>query len=223
MKILCDNTISAHQDQIRILEDLAAKWKRQITFEESTVPEDLNLLSEADLALIFILLPNNRKKIRQYLECGRELRMPYTFLTDQMQVSENIRKVLLPIGFLEEEVGKAQYAAAFGRFCGAEITIVQPNDYGSRAEKNIQKSIELFDKFELKYQIVKGKKDSFKIEQEAALMATDLQADILIMSSSRDYGLDDILFGPKELHVIQKAHIPVMLVNPRKDLYSLCD
>lgn len=223
MKILCDNTISAHQDQIRILEDLAAKWKRQITFEESAVPEDLNLLSEADLALIFILLPNNRKKIRQYLECGRELRMPYTFLTDQMQVSENIRKVLLPIGFLEEEVGKAQYAAAFGRFCGAEITIVQPNDYGSRAEKNIQKSIELFDKFELKYQIVKGKKDSFKIEQEAALMATDLQADILIMSSSRDYGLDDILFGPKELHVIQKAHIPVMLVNPRKDLYSLCD
>lgn len=223
MKIICDNTISASQDQLQILENLAAKWNRQITFEEGTMPEDLSLLSEADLALVFIILPNNKKRIRQYLENGRELRMPYTFLTDQMQMPENIQKVLLPIGFLEEEVGKAQYAAAFGRFCGAEITIVQPNDYGSRAEKNIQKSIELFDKFGLRYQIVKGKKDSFKIEQEAASMAADLQADILIISSSRDYGLDDILFGPKEQHVIQKAHIPVMVINPRKDLYSLCD
>ncbi len=223
MKIICDNTITAKQEQLQILESLATKWNRQITIEQGAVPEDLSLLSEADLALIFLILPNNRKKIRQYLECARELRMPYTFLTDQMQMPQNVRKVLLPIGFLEEEVGKAQYAAAFGRFCGAEITIVQPNDYGSRAEKNIQKSIELFDKFELNYNIVKGKKDSFKIEQEAASMATNLQADILIMSSSRDYGLDDILFGPKEQHVIQKSHIPVMLVNPRKDLYSLCD
>lgn len=223
MKIICDNTISASQEQLQILENLAAMWKRQITLEESAVPEDVSLLSEADLALVFIILPNHKKRIRQYLENARELRMPYTFLTDQMQMPENIRKVLLPIGYLEEEVGKAQFAAAFGRFCGAGITIVQPNDYGSRAEKNIQKSIELFDKFGLSYQIVKGKKDSFKIEQEAASMAADLQADILIMSSSRDYGLDDILFGPKEQHVIQKAHIPVMLVNPRKDLYSLCD
>ena len=133
MKIICDNTISASQEQLQILENLAAMWKRQITLEESAVPEDVSLLSEADLALVFIILPNHKKRIRQYLENARELRMPYTFLTDQMQMPENIRKVLLPIGYLEEEVGKAQFAAAFGRFCGAGITIVQPNDYGSRA------------------------------------------------------------------------------------------
>jgi len=35
--------------------------------------------------------------------------------------------------------------------------------------------------------------------------------------------LDDILFGPPERKAIQRALVPVMLVNPREDLFSLCD
>jgi len=46
---------------------------------------------------------------------------------------------------------------------------------------------------------------------------------MIIVSASRDYGLDDILFGPKEYHVVKKSDIPVLLVNPRGDLYALCD
>jgi hypothetical protein len=45
---------------------------------------------------------------------------------------------------------------------------------------------------------------------------------MLIISASRDYGLDDIFFGPKELKVIRQSPVPVMVINPRKDLYTLC-
>ena len=66
------------------------------------------------------------------------------------------------------------------------------------------------------------RKDSFKIEKEAMKKAVELQAGLLMISASRDYGMDDILFGPKEQKVISKSTVPVMVINPRKDLYTLC-
>ena len=42
-------------------------------------------------------------------------------------------------------------------------------------------------------------------------------------AASREYGLDDWLFGPPEQYVICHSPVPVMLVNPRADLFSLCD
>ena len=59
--------------------------------------------------------------------------------------------------------------------------------------------------------------------QEASERQRDFQHDLLILTASRDYGLDDILFGPPERKAIQRALVPVMLVNPREDLFSLCD
>jgi nucleotide-binding universal stress UspA family protein len=81
----------------------------------------------------------------------------------------------------------------------------------------------LFDKFDFKYTLEKATKDSFKVEKESVQVAEVLHAGMIIVSASRDYGLDDILFGPKEYHVLKKTTIPVLLVNPRGDLYALCD
>ena len=61
------------------------------------------------------------------------------------------------------------------------------------------------------------------MEAESIQEAEKEQAGMIIVSASRDYGLDDILFGPKEYHVVKKSDIPVLLVNPRGDLYALCD
>ncbi len=129
----------------------------------------------------------------------------------------------MPVNFLEEEVEKAQFASAFGRFCGSEIKILLANDYGSKAATNAERMKLLFDKFEFKYELQKGTKDSFKVEQEAIQVAENEKAGLIIISASRDYGLDDIIFGPKELHLVKKSTLPLLIVNPRGDLYALCD
>jgi nucleotide-binding universal stress UspA family protein len=109
-----------------------------------------------------------------------------------------------------------------GRFLNAEILLMPANDYGSRAKNNADSIKTLLEKFGLSYQMVEAKKDSFKVEIEAAKKAEELAADMILISSSRDYGIDDIIFGPKELSVIKKSKVPVMIINPRKDLYTLC-
>lgn len=179
---------------------------------------------EADEAsFLFIQLPNGQtNNIRRLLNDCRELRIPYLFYKDLFNPLD-LTKVILPIGFLEEELEKAQFAVAFGRFCSSEVKMLLANDYGSKAATNAAKMQELFDKFDFNYTLDKATKDSFKVEAESIQVAEKEQAGMIIVSASRDYGLDDILFGPKEYHVVKKSPVPVLLVNPRGDLYALCD
>jgi len=194
-----------------------------IIFRDSKSGILSSICEELEVSFLFIqLLEGKTKSIRAMLSDCRELRIPYLFYKDSFGALD-LTKVILPIGFLEEELEKAQFAAAFGRFCGSEIQMLLANDYGSKAASNAHKMSGLFDQFDFKYTLDKADKDSFKVETESIQVAENEQAGIIIVSTSRDYGLDDILFGPKEYHVVKKSNVPVLLVNPRGDLYALCD
>jgi len=96
-------------------------------------------------------------------------------------------------------------------------------DYGTKALKNAQKILDIFSKFNFDYKVVNGKSDSFKIDKESVMIGNSENAGLIIVSASREYGLDDVIFGPKELHLVKKSNVPLLLINPRDDLYALCD
>ncbi len=176
-----------------------------------------------EVSFLFIQLIENRaRKIQQLLNACRELRIPYMLYKNSFEKLLT-EKILLPVNFLEEELKKAQFASAFGRFCNSEIHILQANDYGTKAATNVVRMQELFNKFDLKVQVEKAKDDSFKVDKEAVNKAIELKAGLIIVTASREYGLDDIFFGPREQHLIRKSFIPLLIVNPRADLYALCD
>lgn len=183
----------------------------------------VDVCEQLDASFLMLQLTDHKfGTIKQLLKNCRDLRIPYLFFKPEFPQLD-LRKVILPIGFLEEELEKAQFASAFGRFCDSEIHMLLANDYGTKAKMNAEKMSTLFDKFELIYNVQKAKKDSFKVEMEATEVAILEKAGLIIVSASRDYGLDDIIFGPKELHVVRKSELPVLLINPRGDLYALCD
>jgi hypothetical protein len=192
-------------------------------FIKSDASSIVEICETKEVAFLFIQLADEQPKtVRRLLKDCRDLRIPYLFWKASF-TTLNLEKVILPVGFLEEELEKAQFASAFGRFCGSEIRILLANDYGSKAATNAEKMIDLFNKFDFVYTLTKATKDSFNIEMESIQVAENECAGIIIVSASRDYGLDDILFGPKEYKVLKKSSIPVLLVNPRGDLYALCD
>ena len=96
-------------------------------------------------------------------------------------------------------------------------------DYGSKAERNVNAICGLLDTLHLNYDVREGHKDSMGIEREVVMAAGESGMGMAIVSASREYGLDDIIFGPKERKIIRLAKVPVMLINPRGDLYALCD
>ena len=172
---------------------------------------------------------NNRRAIQRCLDDCRDERRPYVFITPTMNI-KTLRRLLVPVSMLEEETYKAEICTYLARHTGAHIILLRAHDYGSHAQQNVNRIITHIRKINerlaetpITYEVVEARKDSFSLVKEASERQRDFCHDLLILTASRDYGLDDILFGPPERHAIQRSLVPVMLVNPREDLFSLCD
>ena len=172
---------------------------------------------------------NSPRAIQQVLNECRELRKPYVVITPSMREVTAIRRILVPVSRLEEEIYKAEICTYLARKTGAHIILLQAHDYGSRARQNVGKMVTHIKAVSertdtpISYEIVEASKDSSKVNREAAERQRDFVPDLILLTASREYGLDDLFFGPQERHVIGRALVPVMLVNPREDLFSRCD
>ena len=173
---------------------------------------------------------NEKRTIQKHLDDCRDERRPYVFVTNTMTVKP-LHRPLVPVSMLEEETYKAEICTYLARKTGAHIILLQANDYGSHARLNVNRIVTHIKAViertgeQISYEVCMARKDSFSLVREASELPShgDFQHDLLILTASRDYGLDDILFGPPERKAIQRALVPVMLVNPREDLFSLCD
>jgi nucleotide-binding universal stress UspA family protein len=179
-----------------------------------------DVVEQLDASLLVVEL-TNKLSVQTYLDAFRALRIPYLFVRAGQK--PNFEKVALPISFLIEDKEKGPFAAAFGRFFKSQLVIFQPKDYGTKALQNIDAIKTLLDSFQLNYEVRKASKDSNGVEREAANWAASGEAGLVLVSASREYGLDDLLFGSKERKMITRTNVPIMLINPRGDLYTLCD
>ena len=141
--------------------------------------------------------------------------------------SSELTRILVPVSMLEEEVYKAEICTYLARKTGAHLILLRARDYGSKAKQNTQRIITHIQTIaertgeEISYEVQEAKRDSFSFHKD--FHSKEWKHDLLLLTASREYGLDDWLFGPPELYAIRKSKVPVMLVNPRTDLFSLCD
>ncbi len=217
-------------------EQLAKKLSEDMDFELQVKSVDLKgksgeldfnidqidgYVEEKDVAMLVIDLHSNAE-IQRYLNKLRDLRVPYIFVKDGQTI--DLSRVAVPVTFLEEDREKAPFAASLARFMKSHILLYKPNDYGTKAQRNIDSFVTLFSKLEgIDYEIKDSKKRSDGVELQASKDAKKDAVGMVIVSASRDYGLDDLLFGPKERKIVASAEVPIMIINPRADLYALCD
>ncbi len=193
-----------------------------------------------------------RRGVQRVLDACREERRPYVVIKNyelgiKNYSSTNIEDhskfkiqnsklstILVPVTMLEEEVYKAEICTYLARKTGAHLILLRANDYGSKAKRNTQRIITHIQSVAertgtaITYEERVAKGDSFHIHKELPVLSSTLQGGdrgglLILLTASREYGMDDWLFGPPEQYVIRHSQVPVMLVNPRADLFSLCD
>ena len=175
-----------------------------------------------------------RRNIQQVLDACREERRPYVVTTPLASNLSPLTSILVPVTMLEEEVYKAEICTYLARKTGAHLILLRANDYGSKAKRNTQRIIAHIQTIvertgeTITYEERVAKGDSFHIHKELHTYTSlpfreGTGGGLIILTASREYGLDDWLFGPPEQYVIRHSPVPVMLVNPRADLFSLCD
>ena len=173
-----------------------------------------------------------RRNIQQVLDACKEERRPYVVTTPLASNLSPLTSILVPVTMLEEEVYKAEICTYLARKTGAHLILLRANDYGSKAKQNTQRIITHIQAIAertgetITYEERVAKGDSFHIHKELHTIPPlegEARWGLILLTASREYGLDDWLFGPPEQYVIRHSQVPVMLVNPRADLFSLCD
>ena len=178
-----------------------------------------------------------RRSVQRVLDLCREERRPYVVIKDdcsaqqsccsEVQNGSTLSSILVPVTMLEEEVYKAEICTYLARKTGAHLILLRANDYGSKAIQHTQRIITHIQTISertgtsISYEERVAKGDSFHIHKELHNYPADFQ--LILLTASREYGVDDWLFGPPEQYVIRHSKVPVMLINPRADLFSLCD
>ena len=177
----------------------------------------------------------SRRAVQSVLDSCREERRPYVIITPNSHIAQSqncLTSILVPITMLEEEVYKAEICTYLARKTGAHLILLRANDYGSKAIKNTQRIITHIQAIAertgetITYEERVAKGDSFHIHKELHTIPPlegEARWGLILLTASREYGLDDWIFGPPEQYVIRHSQVPVMLVNPRADLFSLCD
>lgn len=190
--------------------------------KKSDLPEKLSDEFEA----IFVIAPAS--KFSAYSKSVTESPIPYLFVNENSVSVPEFKNLILPLDLRKESSESALWGSYFGRFNNSKVIVVAANDKGKHEQKQVTKNVvlskKLFLKFDIPHKIFKGTKSSLRNTFEALDLALSSKSDLLIILGSSTITPLDLLIGLPERKIIKKAiDLPVLVINPRRDNYMLCD
>lgn len=193
-----------------------------ISEKKSYLPEKLS----DDLDAILIIAPS--AKFAYHSKSLAESPIPFLFVNTKGSAVPDYKKLILPLDLRKESSESALWASYFGRFNQAVAIVVAASDKGKEEQKSVTKNVvfskKLFHKFNISHKIYKGTKSSFRNAFEALDLAQSSDSDLLIILGSSTITPLDWIIGLPERKIIEKAdRLPVLVINPRKDNYIMCD
>lgn len=174
-----------------------------------------------------IMLVANAVNFSQYSKCLSESPVPFLFVHPNSQIME-FDQLVQPMDLRKENSDCSLWCSYFGRFNKAEIVVVAANDKSKEGKYNISKNAELtrklYKKFNIKHKLYKGNRSSFRVSFEALDLALASDCNLLVILGSSAVTPVDYLIGLPERKIIKQAgKLPVMVINPRRDNFILCD
>jgi nucleotide-binding universal stress UspA family protein len=181
------------------------------------------MLADDYEAILFVASSAQYKK---YSKAVTGSPVPFLFVNDQLPLSP-FKKIVIPVDLRKENSDSILWGSWFGRFNQSEITVIAANDNGSDAQRQVTRNViqakKLFREFRISHKMIKGEKGSFQNSQEALKFARSNRADLFVLTGSSVITPLDRIIGLPERKIIRNTMIPVLLVNPRRENYILCD
>jgi nucleotide-binding universal stress UspA family protein len=148
-------------------------------------------------------------------------KIPFIVIQEPPSKKEIFKDVVFPLDFKKEGKEKVNWALFLAKYFDVKIHIVAPNLKDSSLQKKLRINInfaeKIFENHNVKYDIQKT--DASRIGEETIEYAKKIDADIVLIMTTKGIGFADYMLGAKEQYIIaNNARIPVMCVNPRTDL-----
>lgn len=212
------------------LADNFIKYIHQTSAYAITPVIEMNYDNEEVMMVIFPQLPTGKINFlneMSFLFRARKLRLPYMVLPQGTKADWKPSHIYIPVRYDRTDKETAIWASYFARFNKSSLTILYANEKETWAVNNTRLNVlfikKMFEELGLPYSIQMSICNSQFIHTDAIKQANKKGDAMVVISTTKNYSIEHYLTGPAELKAIKnRENIPVLCINPRKDLYVLC-
>ncbi len=145
---------------------------------------------------------------------------PFIVVQDPPTDKPSFDKIVFPVNFKTENREKLIWAIYFGKIFNAKVHFVKQEATDKNLVKKVNHNLafarKYLSKYNVEYEIDTAKKSS-TFAQATLNYAKEIEADLMIIMTTKNIGTLDYVMGASEQYIIANtARIPVMCVNPRK-------
>lgn len=199
--------------------------------DTATIVKALPDLVSAIVAVVAVDAKASRRSMlhpRTLLRCYRECRVAYLTVQQPLPAHIHLRQVALSIDYSKESKQKMMWASYFARFNGSTVHALHYDytDSGLRykCESNLRFMQQFFTSVDASFQAQSIVGNRAFIDLESLRYCDSHHYELLIAITTYAKDVLEWFVGTQERRtIVNPYHIPILFLNPREDVYVLCD
>jgi hypothetical protein len=192
---------------------------------QSSLRENMAKLVDSYNAVLIVL---HQSAIKSGLKAFRESTIAFLFVNGSVPEYLRYKNILVPVDCRKASKEASLWPSYLGRFNQSMVHLVYSKETDPDQEKILKNNLSFIQKFfsnlNVRHRLIAGKSSSWGIFNETLNHAPDWNGDVMSFAGSTYISLIDLIIGLPEEKIVRKAgNLPILIINPRKDVCILCD
>lgn len=198
--------------------------KPQIFVKEGTIFTTIAEMAE-EIKARMVVMPTHGIKGMQKLLGSWALKViagskaPFIVVQDKPKTEDIFRNILLPVSFKKENKESINWATFFSKNFGTKFHILYAKYNDTNFIKGVESNLIFINKYfsqkNIRHESISAS-GTKEFHQEVIEHAAKINADSIMVMTTRDIGIADYMLGAQEQYIIaNQEKIPVICINPR--------
>jgi hypothetical protein len=154
--------------------------------------------------------------------------IPYLFINEQTKEVPDFNRIVFPVDLRRQNTDAFKWILYFGKYHQSEIIAIGANDKQVSNRESVHRNLNalktMLSKYSIAHKIYRGSLNSLRVHLEGFETAEQLQAGMLVILGSSTLTILDLLIGLPEKKIVEKAgQFGVLVINPRRETYLVCE
>lgn len=153
----------------------------------------------------------------------RKARIPYFVVQKNSPIPDDKKNIVMPLDYRKETKEKTGWVTYFSKNLRIDIDLIYYQNPEDSLKNNLKFCKNFFDKYGLKYIDNLMQRTRSSIDKTSLKFADSQDSFCMCILTTKEENLITKIFGfPEESIISNSAGIPVLCINPKKDLYIPC-